>query len=164
MMTSLLDAVPRAPFRKQQEEMAARRVATRASDTELLGSMAARLTVAESELMATRAQIAEKDIKIRDLEKRLSLMTSPPSPSELERKCRALQSQVEEMEVRDHLSLFHTDSATIQEFLNDYGMMWIGGSTNREVKGRDKEVWLPDSSVPQRIDFNLLVRNIQVMR
>lgn len=64
--------------------------------------MAARLAVAERNLLTAKREIIEKDGKIRELEKRLSLLVAPPpSPSthQLEVKCSALQRQVEEMEV-----------------------------------------------------------------
>lgn len=63
--------------------------------------MAARLAAAESELRAARAEVAERDAKIRELEQRLSTLPRPHSPLELEKKYLALQSQVEEMEVID---------------------------------------------------------------
>lgn len=64
--------------------------------------MAARLAVAERELLTAKREIIEKDSKIQELEKRLSLRVAPPLPPsthQLEMKCSALQRQVEEMEV-----------------------------------------------------------------
>ena len=66
-----------------------------------------------------------------------------------------------------HTSTTHSSScAPPQVFLNDYGMVWVGtDGEQREVKGHDKGVWLPDSSVtrkPFAVDFDLLVKNIKV--
>lgn len=70
------------------------------TDSELLGSMAARLALVERELLATKREIIQKEAKIRELEQRLSaLVHPPPSSPELVRKCTALQTQVQEMEV-----------------------------------------------------------------
>ena len=50
-----------------------------------------------------------------------------------------------------------------QEFLNDYGMMWVGKSKSAKGKVHEEGVWLPDSSTSQKaIDFDLLVKNIKV--
>ena len=66
-----------------------------------------------------------------------------------------------------HTSHTHSSScAPPQEFLNDYGMVWVGtDGEQREVKGHNEGVWLPDSSVthkPFAVDFDLLVKNIKV--
>ena len=61
--------------------------------------MAARLARAEGQLEAAREEVREKEGRIRELETRLA----PPSPSlssdQLQRRCEALQRQVNEMEV-----------------------------------------------------------------
>ena len=71
------------------------------SDTELLGSMAARLAQAESQLHEARKEGKEKEAKIRELEWRLSSLphSLPPSDHQLQSRCEALQRQVQEMEV-----------------------------------------------------------------
>ena len=42
-------------------------------------------------------------------------------------------------------------------------MVWVGNDNSKEDKGHEEVVWLPESSLTQRqIDFDLLVKNIQV--
>lgn len=85
------------------------------SDSELLGSMAARLALVERELLAAKREIIEKDGYIRQLEEktvRLEELSCQKSSSSrdghvleskerevLELKSLALQKQVDEMEV-----------------------------------------------------------------
>lgn len=83
------------------------------SDSELLGSMASRLALVERELLAAKREVIEKDNYISQLEERIvalekSLRKQNTHPTgeqdqrreELEIKCRALQKQVDDMEVR----------------------------------------------------------------
>lgn len=134
--------------------------------------MAARLAVAERELLTAKREIIEKDSKIQELEKRLSLLVAPPLPPsthQLEMKCSALQRQVEEMEVllSPPWPLCPLLLVWFQEFLRDYGMVWVGsgGDQRTEVNDHIEGVWLPDSSVSntqKSMDFDLLVKNVKV--
>ena len=50
----------------------------------------------------------------------------------------------------------------IQEFLNDYGMMWVG--KERRVKG---DQWIPSDSLVSSsngftVDFDAIIKNVQV--
>ena len=78
------------------------------SDTDLVCSMASRLTKAETELKLVKDELRMKDARIKELEKRLSsLPLAPlqpdPTPSsfqdDLMKKYTALKTQVQEMEV-----------------------------------------------------------------
>ena len=97
-------------------------------------------------------------------------------------KCRALQRQVEEMEVcepRETRRFLPALSLSLsQEFLNDYGMIWVGGGGDQgegvEGEGEGGRVatkkeqcntWDPDSSVVGKclsVDFDLIVKNVKV--
>ena len=102
------------PFRKSAEVCSVPPVLKAScppSDADLLASMAGRLSQAETQLAAARAEVGEKETRMRELERRLSSL--PPSlplsrddHEQLRRKCEALQKQVQEMEVNPcHLHL-----------------------------------------------------------
>ena len=131
--------------------------------------MAARLAQAESQLQTARREVREKEARIRELEARL--VSASPAPSDkLQRRCEALQRQVQEMEVwlssdialtPIHICIIYTPH-TSQEFLNDYGMIWVGGETATEP---NKGVGLSESPLPHnpfRVDFDLIGRNVKV--
>ena len=66
-------------------------------------------------------------------------------------------------------------SSSLQEFLNDYGMVWVGSG---EERGREEEeeeeeevvgagggekLWVPQSSLPSlKVDFDLIIKNMKV--
>ena len=74
------------------------------SDSELLGTMATRLALVESELLAAKRELVEKNQYIRHLEERVAGLEGREEgrggKGALELKCLTLQKQVEEMEVR----------------------------------------------------------------
>lgn len=136
------------------------------SDHDLLGSMMTRLTQAEQQLKASQTKLIEKDKKIHILEEKAKLLEKARGYNsdtiiELERKCRRLQTQVFQME----------------EFLADYGMIWVGDDhaesdehTQRQSpEGRHSHqgVWKPDSSLVSdsrtefAMDFDCVLNNIR---
>ncbi|KAK2550263.1 UBX domain-containing protein 11 [Acropora cervicornis] len=136
------------------------------SDHDLLGSMMTRLTQAEQQLKASQTKLVEKDKKIHILEEKAKLLEkargyNSDTITELERKCRRLQTQVFQME----------------EFLADYGMIWVGDDhaesdedTPRQFpEGRRSHqgVWKPDSSLVSdsrtefAMDFDCVLNNIR---
>ena len=136
----------------------------------------------------THLSLWSQDAKIQELEQTIAtLHQSPPPPPppqplhEVEVKCRALQRQVEEMEVHEsretRRSLPALSLSLSQEFLNDYGMIWVGGGGDQgegvEGEGEGGRVamkeqcstWDPDSSVMGKclsVDFDLIVKNVKV--
>ena len=67
-------------------------------------------------------------------------------------------------------------TSSLQEFLNDYGMVWVGSG---EERGREEEeeeeeeeeggagggekLWVPQSSLPSlKVDFDLIIKNVKV--
>ncbi|XP_003384072.1 PREDICTED: UBX domain-containing protein 11-like isoform X2 [Amphimedon queenslandica] len=146
------------------------------TDNDLVSSMATRLANVEKDLLAAKKEIIEKDVYIRNLEERLlsaktklnqmssspSLSSSSSSYHDLKLHCEALQQQVDDME----------------EFLNDYGLVWVGKcqpltstppSLSSTTPPQTKPtLWSPESSLPPpflsppsfRIDFNLIASNI----
>lgn len=141
------------------------------TDHELLGSMMSRLAQAEQQLKAAQTQLLEKDKKIRILEEKAKLLEkargyNSDTITELERKCRRLQTQVFQME----------------DFLADYGMVWVGDdsaadsdydvleespSSDTSFLGHQKAVWNPDSSLVSnmprefKMDLDLVMKNIR---
>lgn len=136
------------------------------SDHDLLGSMMTRLTQAEQQLKASQTKLIEKDKKIHILEEKAKLLEkargyNSDTITELERKCRRLQTQVFQME----------------EFLADYGMIWVGDdhaesdehTPRQSPEGRHSHqgVWKPDSSLVSdsrtefAMDFDCVLNNIR---
>lgn len=61
----------------------------------------------------------------------------------------------------------------IQEFLNDYGMMWVGSGGEQGRRGEEEErtsreqgLWIPNSSLAGapyfQVDFDLILKNVKV--
>ena len=138
------------------------------SDMELLSSMATRLSQTEQQLRICTREVLEKDKKIKILEEKVSLLEKArgygaENVKDLERKCKNLQEQVHDME----------------EFLADYGMIWVGPEAehgNEPKDWRDEleqgktsgttsahSFWNPESAVPEsfKVNFNLVVKNIE---
>lgn len=140
------------------------------SDHDLLGSMMTRLTQAEQQLRVSQTQLQEKDKKIRILEEKAKLLEkargyNSDTITELEKKCRRLQTQVFQME----------------EFLSDYGMIWVGDdeadsnydnleespSEGRSSLNSHQGIWKPDSSLVGnatrefKMDFDRVLNNIR---
>lgn len=140
------------------------------TDRDLLGSMMSRLAQAEQQLKAAQSQLLEKDKKIRILEEKAKLLEkargyNSDTITELERKCRRLQTQVFQME----------------DFLADYGMVWVGDDTadsdydileespssEPSILSSQQGVWKPDSSLVSnmtrefKMDFDRVLKNIR---
>ncbi|XP_044178357.1 UBX domain-containing protein 11-like isoform X2 [Acropora millepora] len=128
--------------------------------------MMTRLTQAEQQLKASQTKLIEKDKKIHILEEKAKLLEkargyNSDTITELERKCRRLQTQVFQME----------------EFLADYGMIWVGDdhaesdehTPRQSPEGRHSHqgVWKPDSSLVSdsrtefAMDFDCVLNNIR---
>lgn len=139
------------------------------SDMELLSSMAGRLAQTEQQLRLCTREIIDKDKKIRILEEKVQLLEKArgygsETVHDLERKCKSLQEQVHDME----------------EFLADYGMIWVGPdnipsggavdefdveppSDTRQASRNTPGLWNPEFSVASKsfeVDFNLVVKNV----
>ena len=77
-------------------------------DSDLVASMAGRLTMVERELLAAKREVLEKDQKIIHLQEKVKLLERVTHRSEsesetvkdLKARCLEYQKQVEEMEVR----------------------------------------------------------------
>ena len=88
---------------------------------------------------------------IASLHARLSVFEGGGGGDQLQRRCLALQQQVDDMEVcccfccRGCCYL-----SVLQEFLSDYGLVWVGASGG----------WRPSESTAP-VDFDLIVRNVQ---
>lgn len=129
-----------------------------------------RLAQVEQQLKSAQAQIGEKDKKIRILEEKAKLLEkargyNSGTITEMEKKCRRLQTQVFQME----------------EFLADYGMVWVGGdatdsdyevleeptSTPAPSSVSRQRVWNPNSSLVTsapydfQMDFDVVLKNIR---
>ncbi|KAJ7378359.1 UBX domain-containing protein 11 [Desmophyllum pertusum] len=139
------------------------------SDRDLLGSMMSRLAQVEQQLKGAQTQLLEKDKKIRILEEKSKLLEkargyNSGTITELERKCKSLQTQVFQME----------------DFLADYGMVWVGNDANESDYDVLEEtpssvpsslsrqgVWNPNSSLVSngarefKMDFDVVVKNIR---
>ncbi|KAL9969758.1 hypothetical protein ACROYT_G022014 [Oculina patagonica] len=140
------------------------------SDRDLLASMMSRLAQAEQQLKAAQTQLLEKDKKIRILEEKAKLLEkargyNSGTITELEKKCKRLQTQVFQME----------------DFLADYGMVWVGDdATDSDYDileetpasipnslSKQHGVWKPNSSVVGNVarefkmDFDVVLKNIR---
>ena len=154
-----------------------------AGSTDLLTSMSKKLRLAERQLVAANRELASKRELVRELEARVSFYdaaydraTRPGKLSELESRNSALQRQIADME----------------EFLSDYGLIWVGkeedelprtGTGLGEATDRvttsltmlrsnlstqlSGSVWVPESATPasmgSNIDFNLILRNVKAL-
>ena len=88
-----------------------------AGDTDLLTSLTKKLRVTERQLIASNKELLSRKEYIRELEGRASYYesaydraTRPGRLAELESRCSLLQHQLSDME----------------EFLSDYGLIWVG--------------------------------------
>ncbi|XP_065906409.1 UBX domain-containing protein 11-like [Dysidea avara] len=123
------------------------------SDNDIVATMATRLGQVEQELLSARKEIIEKDQHIRHLEERLSLLEHDRTSdaTSLQEKCLSLQEQVTEME----------------EFLADYGMVWVGGGCYGDYDDNDVGVatatWNPASSYigDDVINYDLIIDNVK---
>ncbi|XP_020622352.1 UBX domain-containing protein 11-like isoform X1 [Orbicella faveolata] len=140
------------------------------SDRDLLGSMMSRLAQVEQQLKNAQTQLLEKDKKIHILEEKAKLLEkargyNSGTITELEKKCKRLQTQVFQME----------------DFLADYGMVWVGDdnadsdydvleetpSSVPSSLSRQQQVWNPNSSVVNtaayklKMNFDVVLKNIR---
>ncbi|XP_064617587.1 UBX domain-containing protein 11-like [Liolophura sinensis] len=141
---------------------------TKTSDHELMSIMMARLAQLEQKVQYQTKDICDKDKKIRILEDKVKILNkaresdSPGKTQHLEKKCLLLQQQIHEME----------------QFLADYGMVWVGESADddSDVYQADSDeddtqstksnqgIWRPGASVPTtelKVDYNQLIKNVQ---
>ncbi|CAL8297944.1 unnamed protein product [Gadus morhua 'NCC'] len=134
------------------------------SDLELLSSMMQRLTQLEATVKSQAKELENKEKKITILERKLNL-TEPKKvvadQEDLMKTCRRLHTQVTEME----------------NFLIDYGLMWVGdGEEGEETlrlgleeaeqeqsQGTERTLWHPDTSAVAgfQVDFDLLLQNVR---
>eukprot|EP00118_Oscarella_pearsei_P022494 m.260710 g.260710 ORF g.260710 m.260710 type:complete len:210 (+) comp40438_c1_seq24:245-874(+) len=129
------------------------------SDSEFIGSMARRLSILKRQLLEKGKELAVKDEKIKRLEDKMRIFEMSAVPTneqirQLQEKCMALQKQVQDME----------------NFLADYGMVWIGEAcegeedTDTEAVHPNNRMWMPEASVVEagnfHADFNLIMKNI----
>ncbi|XP_072178322.1 UBX domain-containing protein 11-like [Diadema setosum] len=144
------------------------------SDLDLMSSMMSRIAKLELQVKYYAKEIIEKDKRNNVLEEKLKLMQKYHGDSdvesqrvrELERKCQSLQEQIQDME----------------DFLSDYGMVWVGGThadddpqsskveglyedlTEKRTAGTES-VWRPGVSVVSgqgaAPDFDLVLKNIR---
>ncbi|XP_070564296.1 UBX domain-containing protein 11-like isoform X2 [Ptychodera flava] len=140
------------------------------NDYELMTSMMNKIALLEKKVTFYSKEIIEKDKKIKILEEKCLLLGKYKGSNseesarikELEQKCLVLQNQVYEME----------------EFLADYGMVWVGDSSktnednNRydvltessDEEHQDTDVWRPATSLAKpafHVDFNKVIENIK---
>ncbi|XP_026861169.2 UBX domain-containing protein 11 isoform X2 [Electrophorus electricus] len=134
------------------------------SNLELMSSMMQKLGQLERKLKAQALNIDSKARRIAVLEEKLRLLQEKKQGEKQEeeeglaRMCHKLQNQVWEME----------------EFLNDYGMIWVGSGEQHDIEdemqpGHERPdssghlLWQPGASVVGRIsvNFDQVLRNIQ---
>ncbi|XP_069751538.1 UBX domain-containing protein 11 isoform X2 [Narcine bancroftii] len=129
------------------------------SDNELMSTMMKRLTKMEQQVRNQAQEISRKNLQIAMLKEKLRMLQlsktdDPRRQQELE-KCLQLQNQ---------------------KFLNDYGMIWVGGGKKNEacsvfLKEEERQecpnasgpVWHPgDATVNSfRIEYDLVLQNIK---
>ncbi|XP_077977161.1 UBX domain-containing protein 11-like [Glandiceps talaboti] len=146
--------------------------ATPPNDYELMTSMMNKIALLEKRVTFYSKEIIEKDKKIKILEEKCLLLSRYKGEQrdessrvrELEHKCLSLQHQVQDME----------------EFLSDYGMMWVGDDKKTDNESQydilsdredgddddndEENVWRPATSVPPpafQVDFNKVIENIK---
>ncbi|XP_077577014.1 UBX domain-containing protein 11 isoform X1 [Stigmatopora nigra] len=118
------------------------------SDFELMSSMMQRLTLLERQVTSQKDEMARKDHAISVLKEKLKSLEDLENGhveicSHLERRCKELQHQVDDME----------------RFLNDYGLIWVGD--NKPTNGT-QETGI-DSSLDGNfhINFDLVIQTIK---
>ncbi|CAL8249674.1 unnamed protein product [Boreogadus saida] len=134
------------------------------SDLELLSSMMQRLTQLEATVKSQAKELENKEKKITILERKLCLTEPKKVVADQEylmKTCHRLHTQVTEME----------------NFLIDYGLMWVGdGEESEETlrlgveeaeqeRSQDTEgtLWHPDTSAVAgfQVNFDLLLQNVR---
>ncbi|KAM6295983.1 LOW QUALITY PROTEIN: UBX domain-containing protein 11 [Aegotheles albertisi] len=126
------------------------------ADTELVSSMMQKITLLEQKIEKQAQEIQLKDRRIAELEEKMKTLQkgedAPDSSTaeELEMRCLQLQTQVWEME----------------QFLNDYGLIWVGERHERLEDGEElpaRSLWKPGEAVVSKppIDFDLILENVK---
>ncbi|KAL2084769.1 hypothetical protein ACEWY4_020287 [Coilia grayii] len=131
------------------------------TDFELMSTMIRKLSLLEVKVKAQALDIQRKEKTIAVLEKKLELQkkcTGQTCEEELTKMCHRLQKQVWEME----------------QFLSDYGMIWVGDSAEGDSdqprthedeadKHSSQSLWDPASSrVGEfRMNFDLVLENVR---
>ncbi|KFZ57162.1 UBX domain-containing protein 11, partial [Antrostomus carolinensis] len=110
---------------------------TACTDTELMSSMMQKITLLEQKIEKQAQEIQLQDRRIAELEEKMkTLQKGEDAPNssaaeELEMRCLQLQTQVWEME----------------QFLNDYGLIWVG---ERHEQLEDLELLEDEEKLPAR--------------
>ncbi|XP_072018907.1 UBX domain-containing protein 11-like [Amphiura filiformis] len=133
-----------------------------------MGSMMSRITQLELKVQYYAKEIIDKDKKISILEEKVKLLNrlkeNPDSETEkvkeLELKCESLLEQIKDME----------------DFLADYGMMWVGSAEDTAASGNvgdvydelaeETDLWRPGTSLVGQtsslhIDFDKIIKSIR---
>lgn len=131
------------------------------TDMDLMQTMVTKIASLEKQVVHQSREIIDKDKRIRVLEEKAAILqrataeklSSPDYVKELEKQCMLLQQQVSEME----------------EFLADYGMIWVGSVSDPEtnVYSKDEDdsptVWQPAASLAQDyivVDYDAILKNV----
>lgn len=134
------------------------------TDMDLMSSMMGRLSQLQLRNQFHEKELVEKDSRIKTLEKRIKFLENVDrAPATVNTKVRGLEK--ENQKLRRQLY-------DIEEFLADYGMMWLGqDSSDSEneteskipIKSLPNQAWKPDASVPGHLDVNydLILENIR---
>ncbi|KFZ63067.1 UBX domain-containing protein 11, partial [Podiceps cristatus] len=144
------------------------------TDTELVSSMMQKITLLEQKIEKQAQEIQLKDRRIAELEETMKILQKEDAPDsstaeELEIRCLQLQTQVWEME----------------QFLNDYGLIWVGHNQLEDLESlKDEEklaarsLWKPGKTPAlfagaalrapaaclvskHQIDFDLILENVK---
>ncbi|XP_061676999.1 UBX domain-containing protein 11 [Syngnathoides biaculeatus] len=120
-------------------------------DFELMSSMVQRLTSLERTLTSQKEEMTRKDNVISVLREQLKAKEDAASGhvescGHLERRCKQLQHQVDDME----------------SFLNDYGLIWVGDKKPSNA-AQQKHTSITGTSVVRnfRMDFDLVIQMIK---
>ncbi|KAM6313989.1 UBX domain-containing protein 11 [Podargus strigoides] len=131
------------------------------ADAELVSSMMQKITLLEQKIEKQAQEIQLKDRRIAELEEKMKTLQKgedaldSSSAEELEIRCLQLQTQVWEME----------------QFLNDYGLIWVGErheqledleSLKDEEELSARRLWKPDEAVADHhVDFDLILEKVK---
>ncbi|KAM6994538.1 UBX domain-containing protein 11 isoform 2-T2 [Tautogolabrus adspersus] len=116
------------------------------SDFELMSAMMQRVTLLEKIVKSQAQEIEQKNKRISVLEDKLRLLKDSESSHDIEsrdevERCQKLQNQ---------------------SFLNDYGLIWVGGETE-QPHNSERGLWQPDTSEAGNfhMNFELVLQRIR---